>query len=51
MAKLVLLKNKGCDGNKKVAGRKRHIVVDTLGYSNIDVHRAIPHDGSGGKRC
>ncbi|WP_410520493.1 transposase [Candidatus Sarmatiella mevalonica] len=30
----LLIKNegKGYDGGKKVAGRKSHIVVDTLGY-------------------
>ncbi|MEZ4711641.1 MAG: IS5 family transposase [Caldilineaceae bacterium] len=41
------LKNeaKGFDGGKKVSGRKRHIVVDTLGYPMaIDVHSAAPHD-------
>ncbi|WP_082068331.1 transposase [Rickettsia endosymbiont of Ixodes pacificus] len=45
----VLLKNeeKGYDGGKKVTGRKRHIVVDTLGYPiNIDVHSATPHDSN-----
>jgi putative transposase len=49
VSKPVLLKNqeKGYDGGKKIAGRKRHIVVDTLGYPmNIDVHSASPHDSN-----
>jgi putative transposase len=51
--KHVLLKNeeKGYDGGKKIAGRKRHIVVDTLGYPmNIDVHSATPHDSNCAKK-
>ncbi len=47
--KHALLKNedKGYDGSKKVAGRKRHLVVDILGYPmNIDVHSATPHDSN-----
>ena len=35
----------GYDGGKKVKGRKRHIVVDTLGLLlAIVVHSATPHD-------
>jgi transposase len=36
---------KGFDGNKKVNGRKRHIVVDTLGLVLVVVvHAANQHD-------
>ena len=36
---------KGFDGNKKVQGRKRHIVVDTLGLVLVVVvHAANQHD-------
>lgn len=51
--KHALLKNedKGYDGGKKIAGRKRHLVVDTLGYPmNIDVHSATPHDSNSAKQ-
>ena len=42
-----LNKDKGYDGGKKIAGRKRHIVVDTFGYPlAIDVHSATPHDSN-----
>ena len=35
----------GYDGGKKIKGRKRHIVVDTLGLLlAIVVHSATPHD-------
>ena len=47
--KHALLKNedKGYDGGKKISGRKRHIVVDTLGYPmSVDVHSARPHDSN-----
>lgn len=39
---------RGVDGNKKINGRKRHLVVDTLGniVSNI-VHPANVHDSKG----
>lgn len=39
---------RGIDGNKKINGRKRHLVVDTLGniVSNI-VHPANIHDSKG----
>lgn len=53
MLKRILLKNreKGYDGGKKISGRKRHIVVDTLGYPmKIDVHSANPHDSTCAKR-
>ena len=35
---------KGFDGNKKVQGRKRHLVVDTLGLVLVVVHAANQHD-------
>ena len=38
--------DKGIDGNKLVNGRKRHIIVDTLGLIwGIIVHAADIHDG------
>lgn len=38
----------GYDGGKKVKGRKRHIVVDTLGLLLVVViHSATPHDSKG----
>ena len=38
--------NKGIDGNKKINGRKRHIVTDTLGLVwNVVVHSANQYDG------
>ena len=38
---------KGIDGNKKVNGRKRHILVDTLGLVwAVVVHAADRHDGT-----
>ena len=41
----------GYDGGKKVKGRKRHIVVDTLGLLLIAVvHSATPHDSKGAKK-
>lgn len=52
MLKRNLLKNndKGYDGGKKIAGRKRHIVVDSCGFPlNIDVHSATPHDSNSAK--
>ena len=39
----------GFDGGKKVKGRKRHIVVDTLGnLIAIVIHAANIHDTKGG---
>ena len=39
---------KGIDGNKKVKGRKEHIVVVTLGfYMAVAVHEAYLHDSKG----
>lgn len=36
---------RGIDGGKKVKGRKRHIVVDTLGHLlHVKVHAANEHD-------
>lgn len=41
---------KGFDGNKKVQGRKRHIVVDTLGLILVVVvHAANQHDSPAAK--
>ena len=39
---------KGIDGNKKIKGRKEHIVVDTLGLPmSVAVHEANLHDSKG----
>lgn len=39
---------RGLDGNKKIKGRKQHIVVDTLGFPMaIAVHQANIHDSKG----
>ena len=41
-------KDRGVDGNKKIKGRKEHIVVDTLGLPmSINVHEANIHDSKG----
>lgn len=38
----------GYDGNKKIKGRKRHIIVDTLGLVlSVKVHAANVHDSKG----
>ncbi len=40
--------DRGIDGNKKVKGRKEHVVVDTLGLPMaIKVHEANIHDSKG----
>ena len=40
--------DRGIDGNKKIKGRKEHIVVDTLGLPMaIKVHEANIHDSKG----
>lgn len=40
--------DRGIDGNKKIKGRKEHIVVDTLGLPmSIVVHEANVHDSVG----
>ncbi len=40
--------DRGIDGNKKIKGRKEHIVVDTLGIPMaVAVHEANPHDSKG----
>ena len=40
--------DKGYDGNKKINGRKRHIIVDTLGLLlGVKVHAANIHDSKG----
>jgi putative transposase len=42
--------NRGYDGNKKIKGRKRHILVDTLGFiHSIAIHEANIHDSVGAK--
>ena len=39
--------DKGVDGNKKINGRKRHLLVDTLGLvCAVIVHAADLHDGT-----
>ena len=39
---------RGIDGNKKINGRKRHVVVDTLGFIlTVVVHAANIHDSQG----
>lgn len=44
------LPDKGFDGNKKIKGRKRHIMVDTLGILlGIHVTEANVHDGVAAK--
>ena len=40
---------RGVDVHKQVPGRKRHIIVDTLGFVVWIVHRASMPDGNGGK--
>lgn len=45
------VKEVGIDGGKKIKGRKRHIVVDTMGYPIfVVVHAANIHDSRGAKR-
>lgn len=40
--------DRGIDGNKKIKGRKEHIVVDTLGLPmGVVVHEANIHDSAG----
>ena len=40
--------DRGIDGNKKIKGRKEHIVVDTLGLPmSVVVHEANVHDSVG----
>jgi putative transposase len=40
---------RGIDGGKKVKGRKRHIIVDTLGnLLHVSVHKANEHDTKAG---
>jgi putative transposase len=42
---------RGVDGGKKIKGRKRHILVDTLGLRvRVVVHAANIYDGEGAKR-
>jgi len=39
---------RGIDGNKKINGRKRHVIVDTLGFVlTVVVHAANIHDSKG----
>lgn len=43
--------DRGIDGNKKIKGRKEHIVVDTLGLPmSVVVHEANIHDSVGADR-
>lgn len=40
--------DRGLDGNKKIKGRKQHIIVDTQGnLMAIAVHEANVHDSKG----
>ena len=42
---------KGIDGNKKINGRKRHVITDTLGIVwGVVVHAANKHDGAMAER-
>jgi putative transposase len=42
---------RGTDGGKNIAGRKRHVLVDTLGLLvGVVVHAANVYDGNGAKR-
>ena len=43
-------KEKGFDGGKKIKGRKKHILVDTLGFiHSVVVHEANIHDSVASK--
>ena len=45
------VKEVGIDGGKRVKGRKRHIVLDTIGYLIVVVvHAANVHDNKGAKQ-
>jgi putative transposase len=47
----MISEDKGIDGNKKVNGRKRHLITDTLGLIiAVMVHAANEHDGTAGCR-
>ncbi len=40
--------DRGIDGNKKIKGRKQHVIVDTLGLPMaVAVHEANIHDSKG----
>jgi hypothetical protein len=42
----LISEDKGIDGNKKVNGRKRHLITDTLGLIvAVMVHATNHHDG------
>ncbi len=44
-------KDRGIDGNKKIKGRKEHIVVDTLGLPmSVSIHEANIHDSKGAEQ-
>ena len=44
------VKESGFDGGKLIKGRKRHIIVDTMGYPIISrVHAANVYDGNGAR--
>ena len=43
--------DRGLDGNKKVKGRKQHIIVDTQGnLMSVAVHEANVHDSKGARQ-
>ena len=43
-----VLSDRGIDGNKKIKGRKEHIIVDTLGLPlAVAIHEANLHDSKG----
>ena len=43
---------RGIDGNKKIKGSKRHLIVDTMGLIiYVVAHAANIHDSKGGKKC
>lgn len=42
---------RGFDGGKRVAGRNRHLLVDTLGFLiTVSVHAANLYDGAAAER-
>ena len=48
---MVSIKTRGFDGGKRVKGRKRHIVTDTLGLLvDVSVTKANVHDTKGAQK-
>ena len=44
--------DRGIDGNKKIKGLKRHIIVDSLGLViDVVIHAANIHDSKGQHKC